>query len=178
MGFLNETGKFLPGLSYNSTASLMKVPNGELISPSSWLIDWHKEPAIDQPMAGATEISPADFAKEMKKYLGKDKHRAILTNMHKDYDDWIFLKHSPESRRLVALPDFQEPLGLPTIQPSDTTHAVDNGEPEGMSLGTLAAVPVATVLIGFMLVSSVRALLKRFRKQEKRRERTSFDDNG
>merc|ERR1711964_620121 len=88
------------------------------------------------------------------------------------------LEHLSERRRLVALPDFQEPLGLPTIQPSDTTHAVDNGEPEGMSLGTLAAVPVATVLIGFMLVSSVRALLKRFRKQEKRRERTSFDDNG
>merc|ERR1711964_128372 len=81
-------------------------------------------------------------------------------------------------RRLATLPDFQEPLALLTIQPSDTTHAVDNGEPEGMSLGTLVAVPVATVLIGFMLVSSVRALLKRFRKQEKRRERTSFDDNG
>merc|ERR1711964_303846 len=117
----------------------------------------------------------------MKKYLGKDKHRAILTNMHKDYDDWIFLKHSPESRRLVALPDFQEPPGLPTIQPSDTTHAVDNGEPEGMSLSTLAAVPIATVLIGFMLISSVRALLKRFRKRQRQeRERTSydFDDNG
>jgi len=81
-------------------------------------------------------------------------------------------------RRLAALPSFQEPLHH--IPPSDTTHAVGYVENEGMTLGTLAAVPIATVLIGFTLISAVRALLRRFRKQEKRQDRTSYvyDDNG
>merc|ERR1711900_156133 len=77
-----------------------------------------------------------------------------------------------ERRRLVSLqkfPGFQESLcGHHTIQPSETSHAVEYVEAcDGISLCKLAAVPIATVLIGFMLIPSLRvrlrALLKRFR---------------
>jgi len=83
-------------------------------------------------------------------------------------------------RRLVALPlSTQEPLyGLPAIQPTETIHAVGNAGAEGMPLGQLAAIPIAIVLIGFTLVRSFKALLKRFRTPKKGKASTRGNDNG
>merc|ERR1711964_889081 len=83
-------------------------------------------------------------------------------------------------RRLVSLPlSTQESLyGLPAIQPTETIHAVENAGAEGMPLGQLAAIPIATVLIGFTLFRSVKALLKRFRTPQKGKASTSGNDTG
>merc|ERR1711964_65466 len=89
-----------------------------------------------------------------------------------------------ERRRLVSLPKvpgFQEPLyGHHSIQPSETSHAVGYVETdEGTSLGDLATAPAAaSVLLGIVLVFLGALCLKRFRKGERRQERTSYDDNG
>jgi len=90
----------------------------------------------------------------------------------------------PNRRRLVSLPKipgFQEPLyGHHSIQPSETSHAVGYVEAdEGTSLGDLATDPAAaSVLLGIVLVFLGALCLRRFRKGERRQERTSYDDNG
>merc|ERR1711964_283267 len=100
---------------------------------------------------------------------------------HDDSDEVV---GTYKRRRLVSLPKvpgFQEPLyGHHSIQPSETSHAVGYVEAdEGTSLGDLATDPAAaSVLLGIVLVILGALCPKRFRKGERRQERTSYDDNG
>merc|ERR1711964_24599 len=112
---------------------------------------------IAEDVTSMDEVKNADFlaqARKAKVKIGK-----------------IRMDLNTARRRLVSLPlSTQEPLyGLPAIQPTGTIHAVENAGADGMPLGQLAAIPIATVLIGFTLFRSVKALLKRFEPPKKGR---------
>jgi hypothetical protein len=126
-----------------------------------------------QPLGRIRKLSPLDFCYQGKRCNYPDAEAAVKRGEA--------LK-GVTRRRLVALPPLaQEPLydlNLPAIQPTETIQAVENAGADGMPLGQLAAIPIATVLIGFTLFRSVKALLKRFRTPKKGKASTSGNDNG
>merc|ERR1711964_325065 len=149
----------------------------------TWEFCTHFGLALKRETVNLKKLSAAEFLEEARNQsaiVGGDKIERTQIGVSRGTFVAEIMAQEGFHRRLVALPpSTQEPLyGLPAMQPTETIHAVGNAGADGMPLGQLAAIPIATVLIGFTIFRSFKALLKRFRTPKKGKASTSGNDTG